>query len=421
MQSQNSHIALLMMVKNESKRILNSLNSVLGTVKSIVIYDTGSEDNTISLIENFCRNHNLPLHLKTGVFENFSTSRNVSLDFADSFSDIDYLLLLDGNDELRNGHILQSAANEFKNRKNSGFMLCQEWKNNDNTITKYFNLRFIKTRVGWRYKGSVHEYLTNIINPQEYGVRLDDRIVLFQDRKYDAEKSLGRYTKDKELLLKDYESDPADGRTLFYLAQTYGCLDEVENCYEFYKKRVQAGGFLEEVFHSYLRMGEVGGRLGKPWHIILDHFICAFEVLGRAEPLVKLAEYYRSQNMWKSAYMFAKKSCELEYPKQAVLFVDKRLYEYGRWHLLGILAYYDEKYKEGEDACKMALKSGPDFEIDKNKLKFYIEKLSITPPQKSPSSKPVASLDPSNGDIYNKVQPVVVSNSKNKKKKNRKK
>jgi glycosyltransferase involved in cell wall biosynthesis len=374
MQSKNAHIALLMMVKNESKRILNSLTSVLGTVKSVVIYDTGSTDNTIALIENFCNNHNLPLRLKTGVFENFSTSRNVSLDFADSFSDIDYLLLLDGNDELRNGNILQLAADEFKNRTNSGFMLCQEWKNIDNTITKYFNLRFMKARSGWRYKGSVHEYLANPTST-EYGVRLDDKITLFQDRKYDAEKSLSRYTKDKELLLQDYENDPSDGRTLFYLAQTYGCLDELEKCYEFYKLRVQTGGFLEEVFHSYLRMGEVGARLGRQWNIILDHFICAFEVLGRAEPLVRLAEYYRSQNMWKSAYMFIKKACELEYPKQAVLFVDKRLYEYGRWHLLGIVAYYDEKYKEGEEACRMAIKTGPEFEIDKNNLKFYLEKL----------------------------------------------
>ena len=369
----SAHIALLMMVKNESKRILTSLSSVINTVQSVVIYDTGSEDDTISLLENFCRKHSIPLRLKTGTFIDFSTSRNVSLDFADTFQDIDYLLLLDGNDELQCGHILQIVADEFLTKNNTGFMLCQEWKNFDSTITKYFNLRFIKARSGWRYKGSVHEYL---VNPnQEYGIKLDDRIVLFQDRKYDSEKSMYRYSIDKDLLLKDYETDPNHGRTLFYLAQTYGCLDDLDNCYDFYKKRVQAGGFLEEIFHSYLRMGEIGTKMGKSWNIILDHYICAFEILGRAEPLVKLAEYYRSQNMWKSAYMFSKKACELSYPKDAVLFVDKRLYEYGRWHLLGILAYYDQKYKEGFNACNIAIKMGPNFDIDKSNLKFYIDKL----------------------------------------------
>ena len=382
-----AHIALLMMVKNESKRILNSLGSVIGTVQSVVIYDTGSTDDTVNIIQEFCLKNKLPLRLKTGIFQDFSSSRNVSLDFADTFPEIDYLLLLDGNDELKGGNILQMAANEFLDKNNSGFMLCQEWKNIDTTITKYFNLRFLKTRSGWRYKGSVHEYLTNIINPPEYGVRLDDKIVLFQDRKYDSEKSLGRYAKDKELLLKDYEENPTDGRTLFYLAQTYGCLDDVENCYEFYKKRVQVGGFPEEIFHSYLRLGEVGTRFGKPWYIILDHYICAFEILGRAEPLIKLVEYYRSQNMWKSAYMFAKKACELEYPKSAVLFVDRRLYDYGRWHLLGIVAFYDEKYVEGAEACRMAITMGPDFEIDKSNLRFYLEKIDKNKKNKNKKKK----------------------------------
>lgn len=202
---------------------------------------------------------------------------------------------------------------------------------------------------------------------------MDSRIKLFQDRKYDIEKSLGRYTKDKELLLKDYQGNPSDGRTLFYLAQTCACLNQMEECYDFYRKRIDAGGFQEEMFHSYLRLGEVGSSIGKHWNVVLDHYICAFELLGRAEPLVKLAEYYRSQNMWKSSYMFAKKACELEYPMDAVLFVDKRLYDYTRWHLLGIVAYYDKKYEEGIKACEIAIKNGPEFEIDKSNLKFYME------------------------------------------------
>ena len=378
-----SHIALLMMVKNESKRILQSLKSVMGTVKSVVIYDTGSTDNTIDIIRDFCESNMLPLHLKSGIFEDFSTSRNVSLDFADQFSEIDYLLLLDGNDELKRGDLLQSVADNLIGGSQSGFMLSQEWKNPDNTLTRYYNIRFIKARSGWRYKGSVHEYLSNNSKLQDYSIKLDGKITLFQDRKYDIEKSLSRYSKDKELLMKDYKTDPSDGRTLFYLAQTCGCLNEMDECYDFYRKRIEAGGFLEEMFHSYLRLGLVGTTIGKSWNVILDHYICAFELLGRAEPLVELSEYYRSQKMWKSAYMFAKKACEVEYPQNAVLFVDRRLYDYTRWHLLGILAYYDQKYEEGRHACEIAIGAGSNLEIDKNNLKFYHEKLKTVPSLKS--------------------------------------
>ena len=365
-------IALLMMVKNESKRILTTLSSVIGVVDGLIFYDTGSTDNTIELIKDFSAKNSLPLYYKTGEFVDFSTSRNVSLDLADEHPEFKYLLLLDGNDEVKNGKRLKKLAKEFENKPNSSFMLCQEWKNLDNSITKYYNVRFIKNNKGWRYKGSVHEYIAND-NNNEYGVKADG-VTIFQDRKFDAAKSMTRYAFDKELLLKDYEKNPEDGRTLFYLAQTYGCLDDLENCYEFYKKRVNAGGFLEEIFHSYLRLGEVGTRMGKPWNILLDHYICAFELLGRVEPLIKLTEYYRSQKMWRSAYMFAKKACDLEYPKNAVLFVDKNAYDYGRWHLLGIVAYYDEKYQDGYDACKKAIDHSNQ-EIDKNNLKFYCEKL----------------------------------------------
>ena len=99
--SDNVHVALLMMVKNETKRLLVSLESTIGYVNSIVIYDTGSTDDTIEILQKFSAKYKIPLRLKQGEFENFATSRNIALDFADTFDDIDYLLLMDTNDEIR--------------------------------------------------------------------------------------------------------------------------------------------------------------------------------------------------------------------------------------------------------------------------------------------------------------------------------
>ena len=71
------HIALLMMVKNETKRLNVSLNSVKGFADSIVIFDTGSTDDTIEICKNFCNNNRIPLRLKEGEFNNFSDSRKI--------------------------------------------------------------------------------------------------------------------------------------------------------------------------------------------------------------------------------------------------------------------------------------------------------------------------------------------------------
>ena len=177
------HIALLMMVKNEKKRLHVTLNSVLGYVKSLIIYDTGSTDNTIEILETFAKTNNLPLRLKQGEFEDFSTSRNIALDFADTFEDVDYVLMMDTNDELRNGDkLIEFAKAELNNHQNSAFLMCQEWYSGNHD--KYYNTRFIKPRNNWRYKGSVHEYLRNLNFEFEQGppiVRIDDSIVLFQD------------------------------------------------------------------------------------------------------------------------------------------------------------------------------------------------------------------------------------------------
>jgi hypothetical protein len=202
--------------------------------------------------------------------------------------------------------------------------------------------------------------------------------VLYQDRKEDAEKSSTRYAQDKKFLLKDYDKNPKDGRTLFYLAQTCGCLGEYEESFKYYKERSVVGGFEEEVFHSLLRMGEISSNmLKKPWNESLEYYLLAFEMSKRAEPLVRIASYYKNQNMWQLAFLFSKKSTEMEYPTDAILFIDKKLYEYDRWHLLGIISFYAGKYTDGYEGCLRALMHPYNVEIDKFNLKFYEEKLGI--------------------------------------------
>ena len=56
------HIAVLMMVKNETKRLIVSLNSIKNFADSLVIFDTGSTDDTIEICKNFCDNNNNMLY-----------------------------------------------------------------------------------------------------------------------------------------------------------------------------------------------------------------------------------------------------------------------------------------------------------------------------------------------------------------------
>ena len=88
------------MVKDESKNILYTLNSIIGVVDMIIVLDTGSTDDTIIKITKFCEENEIILKVKYSEFINFEKSRNECLEFAET-TGADYLLLLDANDEVK--------------------------------------------------------------------------------------------------------------------------------------------------------------------------------------------------------------------------------------------------------------------------------------------------------------------------------
>jgi glycosyltransferase involved in cell wall biosynthesis len=332
-------IALLMMVKNEHERLQITLDTIVGHVDCMVVYDTGSTDNTMDMIQKHTEKHKINLYMIQGEFVDFSTSRNVSLDYADSIEGIDFVLLMDCNDELRGGENLRKYAISQLNTPNIGYLMIQEWWSGK--YDSYYNMRFIKARKGWRYVGVVHEYLGNVeIKEKDRPevLKIPNNIVLYQDRTKDDDKSKKRFIKDRELLLKEYKKDPKHGRTLFYLAQTCSCLGNYEEAFYYYKLRAELPGFQEENFHSLLRAGEISQLLGHSWYDTLA---------------------------------YANLACKLSYPPDAILFVNKHDYDYNRWHILGIVSYYCKEFETGKKACEKAILAGNNVKLDKSNLAFY--------------------------------------------------
>ena len=366
----NNRIAACIMVKNEELRIEVTLSSLLGFITTIIIYDTGSTDNTVNIITDFCKKHKLSLYLKYGTFIDFSTSRNVMLDFADTVSDIDFLLLLDCNDELQNGSDLIKFCDTASNEEDA-FFIKQSWK--ASIYIHYYNIRLIRTNRMWRYKGVVHEYIQKVDRSKEAMIRIPN-VIIFQDRTKDDDKSMHRFAKDKELLLGEYNSPNKTPRTVYYLAQTLECLNEKEEAIKYYTERIYLGDFYEERYQAAYHVGMLHRELNKKFEDYSGYFLSAYEIMERAEPLVRIAEYYKDRARWKQAYLFIDMACNIPLP-DCGLFVDVELYNYYRWHLMGIIAYYVNEYNKGKSACEIAI-SKRDNEIDKSNLNYYLIKLS---------------------------------------------
>jgi hypothetical protein len=241
-------------------------------------------------------------------------------------------------------------------------------------------LLFGKIAFAFHLKGGwiQYEYIKTDID-EEPIVKLPDSAILFQDRTQDDDKSGKRFIRDKELLYNDYVKDPTEPRTVFYLAQTCSCLGENEESLYYYKIRATLEGFQEEKFHSLLRSGELTQKLNHEWHDSMMFYIKAFEHSHRAEPLLFIAIHYIQIKMWVMAFTFLKLACSIPYPQDAILFVNRHDYDYKRWHLLGIVAYYVGQFQDGKAACLIAIEysktdSKVNSDIDKSNLKFYEDK-----------------------------------------------
>ena len=376
-----SRLAVVLMVRNEAARIAYTLKSCTHElISGVIVYDTGSTDNTLDVIRSTVAEMPNIEHLDIleGEFVDFATSRNINLEYARECATkhgYDYFLLLDSNDELT----IEKDFNPDSLDKDTAVWLVNcEWLIGPGTKSISFkNTKFVRADVpDLKWVGVVHEYLSS----GKHKRGSIDTIRVFQDRIKDNDgKTKERWERDRVLLENEYKNNNTDLRTLFYLAQTYSCLGENKLAYDHYEKRANsAGGFYEEQYVSLCKCGELAVITGRPITVAIEWYTRAFMNAERAEPLVAIAELYAVIRQYKLAYAFAKLACSILYPESALLFVDVDCYEYRRWHTLGKLAWYASQQsqdpelimKDGYDACKRAIEARK-LDIDKSNLKFY--------------------------------------------------
>lgn len=370
-------ICLCMIVKNESSIIERCLNSAKSIIDFVSICDTGSTDNTPEMIENWCKENSIPGTVHHQPFKNFGYNRTLALSLAqETYLEADYLLLLDAD------MILTVSPHFDKSSLEYDHYLTMQY---DDQI-KYWLTRLLKTSLPWKSVGVTHEYWdidrsrlgTDQSTYLETKGTLDSLIIYDQQ---DGGSRIDKFERDKRLLLEGIndQTTPPDLkiRYMFYLAQTFFCLDELEESIQWYKKRVEAGGWVEEVFYSLLQIGLCYERLAnissfkreqlikesKENKSIMDHstidslihqeeqfFALATTYFqnswehrpSRAEPLYHLAKMYRIKSKHNIGLMYALQGKEIPFPKDDILFVDYHVYDYLFDYEISICAYYVE-------------------------------------------------------------------------------
>lgn len=361
-------VCVALMVKNEEDRILNTLESIFGVAHEVYLYDTGSTDSTLKIIDTWSTEYNIPVYKKyiDGEWDrNFSKQRNILLEWIDQEFNGDFVLLLDANDEIQNKHSLKNWLKYQYNNptETSSFLVHQRWNQGNNL--DYWNVRVIKPRCNWRYFRRCHEALIkqgdSIGTDYEHG-QLPEDIIWYQDRSFDQHKTQARIDNDISALLLDLEEYPDDSRTLYYLAQSYFAKDDYENAHKYYSLRVKKDGLFEEIFHSYVHLGNLSIKLNKPFNEISGWFLQAYKFWNRAEPLTYLANYCLQHNEYNMGLMFARESCNLGFPVNAKQPVDMNIYLFQRYLVKTLLCCRLDLLDEAQISIGLAYDNVPDNE-----------------------------------------------------------
>jgi hypothetical protein len=346
-------LELVMIVKNSGEVLRYCLQENKKWIDHWTIVDTGSIDNTIDIIKEELKD--IPGNLYQEEFIDFSQARNKSLEL--SYKTCQYQIILDdsyvinGGEELRN--LLEKSefachAIKIGNYEN-GFL------NND-----YFSKRIVKSSENLTYKYRLHEH---IVVEEDKTHEIENINIFINDIK-DQEHRLrtyNRHKKDIEFLLLDYEENPNDPRTLYFLAFTSFLLDRYDDSlkyYELLRKLNNIGElYLFSSIYESICIQFLQNNNEKQYEI--DLLKCAKQFINRAEPGYKLVILYRDTNRLKEAEKIIDHIINFKKPKVINTVLESDIYEYGIQYLYVEIKLLVNKDTEAIRVLKELLKRYP--------------------------------------------------------------
>ena len=367
-------ICLNMIVKNESKIITRLLDSVMPIIDSYCICDTGSTDDTVSIIETYFNKRGVPGKIVYEPFRDFGYNRTFALEACNDIH-AEYILLLDA--DMIFWVNPQLNVMEFKRSlKQDYYTLFQ-----GSETYYYLNTRLVKNNRGFTYWGVTHEYVK--APPENVTQSKIDKNILFINDIGDGGSKQDKFLRDIRLLEKGLEELPNNDRYLFYLANSYRDSQQYEKAIETYKKRIQVGGWIEEIWYSHYSIGKCWKLLGD-MNYAITAWMDAYQAFpNRIENLYEIIQHYRYVGKNQLAYVFYMVADRMrkQHTQRDYLFMHCDVYDYKIDYELSILGYYVNLDNHDLKLVSMKVLSNPNVEhsimnMTLSNYKFYSKKMS---------------------------------------------
>ena len=354
--SSDHKLILLTMVKNESRIIERLMNSVKDRVDAIVICDTGSTDDTVEKATAWLKTNDMPGDIFSYTFKNFGVSRSQSFTFCQEWvnkvgwdASKSWALVLDG-DMMLSDKIERQRFSELAPVV-AGISLKQAAGD-----LVYSNMRIMRCSEPWICKGATHEAWTC---PPNKTTQLFNSPVLIDHA--DGGCKSDKYPRDVRLLKEDLEEMPNDARTHFYLGQTYLCMRDWPNAIATLKKRIELGGWDEELYIARVYLGEAYENSGETEKAISTYLDAWQSRNHRTEAAMRVIRNYRKRaNSQFLGMMVLDRLFSIQFGENFetgvktgeparnndVLFVNARDMNNDIWEEIAILSFYTNRKKQ---------------------------------------------------------------------------
>jgi len=367
-QSGDRKIIYLTMIKNESAIIRRSIEAALSTCDAICVCDTGSTDNTVEVVEEYFKGLNVPCKLYKHTWKNFGHNRTQSFKAAVDFCEqlgwhpnMTYALLLDADMRIEVG------PNFNKNSLTSpGYAIIQRAPN-----MEYYNTRFVQVGFPWKCTGVTHEYWDGFscnLLPVDYAFIHD-----IGDGGCKADK----FERDVRLLEEGLKEEPNNERYLFYLAQSYKDCKRIDDSIVYYKKRINVGGWAEEVWYSMYTLMKLYEEKGDSARMEMWGLKAYEYRKERAENIHYLVQHFRNKRQYHKAWHYWELGSVIKKPAD-VLFIESDVYHHGFEYERQIIYNYvfpDKKHESIQFAIDYYNKFN-DYSSYHN-LKWFVDKIPL--------------------------------------------
>lgn len=220
-------LSLCIIAKNEEAQISRCITSARDFVDEIVVVDTGSTDNTVSLARSLGAKIR-----ETDWQDDFSQARNESLDQAGG----DWILFLDCDETVTpdTGHCLKKV---IQDEKYDGYWLRCTNIFNHQPGTTFAAFRLFRNNPLFRFECPIHEQILPSILRHSAVERIGRAPVMIYHYGYENNQIMTRKKTARNLLLlhKAYPEYGSTGFLNFYLGVEYQKLGHYQKALDYYR------------------------------------------------------------------------------------------------------------------------------------------------------------------------------------------